>query len=140
MLKVLTRSSTVLAAIIAGGAFAGPALAYTQNGNIPAAVAGHPDSGTAQIHLQQPIPKNTGYVKLTLKIPQVLSLGIHYSVAFCVGPTSNCFAATQAASASIPGGQQITVIYKSEAFTANHIWVGHGTAAPVPYTLEVDYL
>jgi hypothetical protein len=110
-----------------------PAFAYTQNGTIP--------SGTAQIHLQQPIPKN-GYVKLTLTIPQVSSAGIHYSVAFCVGPpTSNCF---QISSVSrfpvIPGGQQITVIYDSPTLSVSSIWLRQETSAAVPYTLDVEYL
>jgi hypothetical protein len=129
MIKTLTRTVSLFAAIVALSALvgAGPAFAYTQNGTIP--------SGRVQIHLQQPIPKN-GYVKLTLTIPQVSSVGIHYAVGFCVGSTFNCLQIAQ----DIPGGQKITVIYASSTLSTNEIWVAQGTSAPVPYTLEVDYL
>jgi hypothetical protein len=121
------KTAIAAAAAIALCVFAGPAFAYTQNGTIP--------GGRAQIHLQQPIPKS-GYVKLTLTIPQALSAGIHYAVGFCVGPTFNCLQIAQ----DIPGGQKIIVIYASPTLSTNEIWVAQGTSAPVPYTLEVDYL
>jgi len=129
--------TTIAAAVIATGlcALAGPVFAYTVNGTIPAGELGHPDSGTAQIHLRQPIPQ-TGYVKLTFTLPQAVSAGIGYDVGFCVAPTSNCFQTAQ----SIPGGQQITAIYYTTFVAANGIWVHHGTSAAVPYTLDVDYL
>lgn len=121
---------TLIKTTLAGAAacaLAAPAFAYTLNGSI--------DHGPAQIHLQQPIPK-TGYVKLTVTIPNVKISGIPYSVGFCVGPTSNCFQI----SPSIPGGQQITVIYDAATLAAYGIWLDKGTAAPVPYTVNVDYL
>jgi len=127
--------TAIAAAIIGLCAFASPAFAYTQNGTIPAGVLGHPNSGTTQIHLQQPIPRN-GYVKLTVKIPNVLSVGIHYETGFCLGPTPNC----PQLSPVIPGGQQITVIYESGTLSANGIWLRQPTSAAVPYILEVDYL
>lgn len=128
------KTAIAAAAAIGLCMFAGPAFAYTQNGTIPAGILGHPDTGTAQIHLQQPIPK-TGYLKLTLTVPNVESAGIPYNVGFCVGLTFNC-----QLSPVIPGGQQITVIYEANLLAAYGIWLHQGTSAPVPYTVTVDYL
>ena len=129
--------TTIAGAVTAAGlcALAGPVFAYTLNGTIPAGVLGHPGSGTAQIHLRQPVPQK-GYVKLTFTLPQAVSAGIGYDVGFCVGPTSDCFQTAQ----SIPGGQQITAIYETTLVAADGIWVHQGTSAAVPYTLDVDYL
>ncbi|HUE10122.1 MAG TPA: hypothetical protein VMQ54_04260 [Steroidobacteraceae bacterium] len=121
--------TTIATAAVAAGlcALAGPVFAYTLNGTISGA--------TAHIHLQQPIPQ-TGYVKLTFVLPQAVITGIPYAVGFCVGPTSNCFQTAQ----SIPGGQQINAIYDTRTIAAYGIWVNKGTTAPVPYTLDVNYL
>lgn len=124
---------TAIATVAAIGlcAFASPAFAYTLNGTMPAV------PGIAQIHLQQPIPKDS-YVKLTLTVPKALSLGIPYEVYFCVGPTSNCLQA--GISQAFPGGQQIIAIYESGTLATNGIWLSQPTRASVSYTLEVDYL
>jgi hypothetical protein len=129
--------TTIAAAAVAAGlcALASPVFAYTLKGTIPAGVLGHPDSGTAKIELQQPVPQDT-YVKLTFTLPQAVSAGVRYDVGFCVGPTTNCFQTAQ----SIPGGQQITAIYLTATIKAYGIWVHQGTSAAVPYTLDVDYL
>ena len=109
-------------------ALATPASAYTINGTVP--------GGNVAIDLHKPIPPG-GYVKFTLTIPQELSVGIHYSVEFCLGPKMNsCQPAIV-----VPGGQQIIVFYESAA-ASNYgkVWLGQGTSAAVPYVLDVEYV
>jgi hypothetical protein len=114
---------------------AAPAFAYTLTGTIPAfsAPPKPPNTGMAQVHLQ---PAPAGYVKLTVTIPQALSLGIGYGVTFCVGPTpTSCGPNTP----NIPSGHQIVVYYDAVRPVSYVVWLGQGTAAAVPYVIEVDY-
>lgn len=110
-------------------ALATPAFAYALNGTIPVNKDG------VALNLQKPIP--SGNVKLTVKIPGKLSAGIPYLVTFCVGrKVSSCQPAVQ-----VPGGQDIVVFYYSTSLSPpNQVWLGQGTSAPVPYTVDVEYL
>jgi hypothetical protein len=121
---------------VAACAFAAPAFAYTLTGTIPAfsTPTKPPNTGAVLVNLQKPIA--TEYVKLTITAPQALSLGIGYTVRVCVGPNLN---SCPLAVAVPPGGRQVVLYYLATDFKYYGIWLGQGTAAAVPYIIDVEY-
>jgi hypothetical protein len=125
-------------AMIAGAAvcaFAAPASAYTINGTIP----GKTKNMIAN-HLQKP-PSAKGNLKLTFSSPPV-NAGVPYVVGFCLAaasaPASNpC--GSEVGLYVLPG-QQLIVFVASNFYPNYVVWVGQGTNAAVPYTLDVDYI
>jgi hypothetical protein len=120
---------------VAACAFAAPAFAYTLTGTIPAfsVPTKPPNTGAVLVNLQKPIA--TSFVKLTITAPQALSLGIPYAVKVCVGPNLNsCPLAVV-----VPSGRQVSVYYLSGDFKYYGIWLSQGTAAAVPYIIDVEY-
>jgi len=131
-MKTAIKSMMIGAAVCT---VAAPAFAYTLTGTIPAfsAPTKPPNTGAVLVNLQKPIA--TSYVKLTITAPQALSLGIGYGVTVSVGPKSNsCSLAVV-----VPSGRQVVLYYYSGDFKYYGIWLGQGTAAAVPYIIDVEY-
>jgi hypothetical protein len=120
---------------VAACAFAAPAFAYTLTGTIPAfsSPTKPPKTGAVLVNVQKPIA--TSYVKLTITAPQALSLGIAYGVAVCVGPKLNSCPLPVV----VPSGRQVVLYHYSGDFKYYGIWLGQGTAAAVPYIIDVEY-